>query len=96
MTQISIGQQQSLPYLGPFWDYFDRIEEFQNWYKNTSKLTKFINPKSLIDWNIDKHYLKELHQKGIHISNTVFVESGEKTTLFQAFQKLKHPRGKRR
>lgn len=72
------------------WDYFDRIEEFQNWYKNTSKLTKFINPKSLIDWNIDKHYLKELHQKGIPISKTLFVESGEKTSLLQAFQKLKY------
>ncbi|RDY61469.1 ATP-grasp domain-containing protein [Flagellimonas nanhaiensis] len=70
------------------WDYFDRFEEFSQWYQNTSKLTQFINSKELIDWNIDKHYLKELESKGINIPNTLIVETGEPLDLAQAIDKF--------
>ena len=69
------------------WDYFDRFEEFSKWYQNTSKLTQFINSKELIDWNIDKHYLKELETKGVNIPNTIIVESGELLDLKEAIEK---------
>lgn len=71
------------------WDYFNRIEEFKSWFKATKSKTKFINSKSLTDWNIDKHYLGELGRKGVHIPQTIFVESGDKTSLLQTFRKLK-------
>ncbi len=66
------------------WDYFDRYEEFTRWYRDASKVTKFINSKRLIDWNIDKHYLQELHNKGINIPNTLFVEPRDNMTLEEA------------
>ncbi|MFP2997516.1 hypothetical protein ABN763_16480 [Spongiivirga sp. MCCC 1A20706] len=58
------------------WDYFERFEEFNIWLNKVSQQTKLINSKSLIDWNIDKHYLQDLKEKGITIVPTAFVDSG--------------------
>lgn len=63
------------------WDYFDRFEEFDAWMTKASQQTTFINPLSLIQWNIDKHYLADLEIKGIKIPPTIFVETGSTTTL---------------
>ncbi|MDC6364767.1 MULTISPECIES: RimK family alpha-L-glutamate ligase [Flavobacteriaceae] len=69
------------------WDYFDRFDEFSKWYLHASKLTNFINTKVLIDWNIDKHYLKELEGKGINIPNTLIFEASEGINLLEALEK---------
>ena len=58
------------------WDYFDRFKEFDIWMNAASHQTNFINPLSLVHWNIDKHYLADLESKGIKIPPTMFVESG--------------------
>ncbi|WP_437395352.1 ATP-grasp domain-containing protein [Flagellimonas lutimaris] len=63
------------------WDYFDRYQEFSRWLEEASKQTQFINSKSLIYWNIDKHYLKDLSNAGVNIPKTIFVEQGSKVTL---------------
>lgn len=63
------------------WDYFERFDEFAPWLEQTSKQTKFINPKSLLSWNVDKHYLKDLSQKGISVVPTVFVDTGSHRSL---------------
>ena len=63
------------------WDYFDRFPEFSVWLEKVSKVTKLINPKELIYWNIDKHYLLDLDKKGVRIPNTYFIEKGDKRTL---------------
>lgn len=63
------------------WDYFDRFEEFSKWLDHVSKVTVPINSNMLIRWNLDKHYLEDLDQKGIPIPKTRFIEKGEKTDL---------------
>lgn len=63
------------------WDYFNRYGEFAPWLENTAKVTKFINPVDIINWNIDKHYMLELQEAGINIPPTVFIEPGDKRTL---------------
>jgi len=63
------------------WDYFDRYQEFSKWLESASNQTKFINPKDLIYWNIDKHYLKDLSDAGVNIPKTIFIEKGTQTTL---------------
>jgi len=65
------------------WDYFDRIEAFMPWLEATSKLTQFLNPIQLLKWNLDKHYLKDLKEKGIDIPDTIFIEKGDKRTLYE-------------
>lgn len=63
------------------WDYFDRFAEFSKWLEHVSTVTKLINPKSLIYWNIDKHYLKDLKNAGVRIPHTQFIEQGETRQL---------------
>ena len=67
------------------WDYFNRFEEFSKWLDDTSKKTKFINPIETILWNIDKHYLLDLKEKGINIPDTIFIETGDERTLSDLF-----------
>lgn len=63
------------------WDYFDRYTEFSTWLNKVSKETKLLNSETIIRWNIDKHYLLDLQQKGVHICESYFVEKGETKTL---------------
>ncbi|MBI2427531.1 MAG: hypothetical protein HYV29_01795 [Ignavibacteriales bacterium] len=63
------------------WDYFHRFSEFLQWLDVVSKQTRLINPIELIRWNADKHYLRDLQEKGISIPPTRFIERGERVTL---------------
>nr|WP_298998934.1 hypothetical protein [uncultured Allomuricauda sp.] len=71
------------------WDYFDRFDEFFDWFQKTKKKTQFINSGPLIQWNIDKHYLRNLASKGINIPKTLFIEKASKLTLEEAIQQAK-------
>ena len=70
------------------WDYFKRFEEFSKWLKTVSEQTILFNSKDIIHWNIDKHYLQELSDKGINIAVTHFIERGEHITLKALHEKL--------
>ena len=63
------------------WDYFDRYEEFAPWLEAVCTKTKLINPKELIYWSLDKHYLNDLDEAGIRIPNTVFIEPKDPRSL---------------
>jgi len=63
------------------WDYSDRYEEFKKWCKSLKNEVTLINTYEQINWNVDKHYLKELESKGINIPESVFIEPGQKITL---------------
>ncbi|MFY0690221.1 MAG: hypothetical protein JXQ90_23810 [Cyclobacteriaceae bacterium] len=63
------------------WDYHERLDEFIGWLGRASRLTKFINEFKLIQWNLDKHYLIDLKQKGIPVVPTRYVKPLSKTTL---------------
>ena len=63
------------------WDYFDRFEEFSQWLDDVSKQTKLCNPYSMIKWNMDKHYLKDLGSKGIPVTPSRFVEKGSTVNI---------------
>lgn len=63
------------------WDYFHRFDEFSKWLDNVNTKTKLINNPELIYWNIDKHYLNDLSEKGINIPPTIFIERGDRRSL---------------
>jgi len=69
------------------WDYFDRFEEFSDWFEKTKEKTNFINPYETIKWNLDKHYLIDLQKAGINIPPTIFAEAGSKISLRELFEK---------
>ena len=68
------------------WDYFERFNEFLSWLQEVEKKTQLINPYSLLSWNVDKHYLKDLAAKGIQIIPTHFVDRGKQESLAQICQ----------
>jgi glutathione synthase/RimK-type ligase-like ATP-grasp enzyme len=70
------------------WDYFNRFTEFSQWLEQVSKQTTLLNSEATIRWNIDKHYLYDLHRKGIHVAETYFIEKGTFTTLKDLHKKL--------
>lgn len=70
------------------WDYFDRFEEFKIWLDNVEGETEFINPISQVKWNMDKHYLKELGDKGLRVVKTEYVKGGDKRTLHSIITEL--------
>lgn len=63
------------------WDYFHRFSSFSAWLDVVEQQTLLINPPELIRWNWDKHYLRDLEQKGIRIPETIFIEPGDRVTL---------------
>lgn len=70
------------------WDYFDRYDEFAVWLEDVCQKTQLINPKELIYWSLDKHYLNDLHAAGVRIPNTIFIETGEERSLSDCISHL--------
>ena len=64
------------------WDYFDHFEEFSHWLGQLP--TKAcMNPKALLSWNTDKHYLLDLAQKGIPIVPSTIIPRQHPNPLSQ-------------
>ncbi len=55
------------------WDYPQRHAEFVAWAHRVPRLA---NPADVIEWNTDKHYLRELAAAGVPVTPTEFVEPG--------------------
>lgn len=70
------------------WDYFERIDEFKSWLQEVRQQALLINPADLIEWNLDKHYLLELENRGIRIPNTLLLEKGSTSTLKEHYAEL--------
>lgn len=69
------------------WDYYHRIDEFEEWLDVVSLKTKLINPYETLKWNLDKHYLRDCADGGVNIPNTHFLELGSTESLASAFQR---------
>ncbi len=54
------------------WDYFNRVDEFRGWVARAGVATQLHNPRVLVDWNIDKRYLRELGGAGVPIVPTIW------------------------
>lgn len=63
------------------WDYFHRFAEFKEWLAMVEQRTMLVNPPALIRWNWDKHYLRDLEQRDVHIPETLFIETGNVESL---------------
>jgi glutathione synthase/RimK-type ligase-like ATP-grasp enzyme len=59
------------------WDYAERLPQFLHWAEQVSSATCLLNPLSVVRWNTDKHYLRELARHEVPIVPSLFIESGE-------------------
>ena len=70
------------------WDYAARFPEFSDWLIDVSTKTKLINSYDLLVWNLDKHYLADLKDKGVNVVETYFIEPGDTRSLHEIHHEL--------
>jgi O-ureido-D-serine cyclo-ligase len=58
------------------WDYTERLPQFLSWVERTAASTRLLNPPTVVRWNSDKHYLRELATAALPVVPTTFVEAG--------------------
>lgn len=63
------------------WDYFERFSAFSPWLDEVGGQTQLLNPLPQVRWNIDKHYLLDLEERGVPIVPTRMIEIGEPLSL---------------
>ena len=56
------------------WDYVDRREAFLQRLKEMASQTRLFNPIEIVEWNLQKTYLKDLEDSGISIAPTVWID----------------------
>ena len=55
------------------WDYYEHIDAFLVWVQHLANLgVRLFNPPSVILWNVNKYYLRELTQRDIPVIPTVY------------------------
>lgn len=59
------------------WDYFARRDAFLAWARAVAAATRLANPLSVLSWNTDKHYLRDLAVAGVPTVPTYFLEPGD-------------------
>jgi glutathione synthase/RimK-type ligase-like ATP-grasp enzyme len=69
------------------WNYAYQIETFTKWFKKVQQKTQIVNVPEIIEWNMDKHYLKDLSDKGVLIPPTIFAHKGDDISLKAFFEK---------
>ncbi|WP_338870824.1 hypothetical protein [Myxococcus stipitatus] len=58
------------------WDSHLRRDTFVAWAEKVGRLTKLYNSSDVLRWNTHKLYLRELEEKGVPVTPTVWVERG--------------------
>lgn len=59
------------------WDYSDNRPQFLEWARTVAATSVLLNPVDLVEWNTDKHYLRELRDAGLPVVPTVFLDPGD-------------------
>jgi hypothetical protein len=54
-----------------------RAREFARWVRRIERRVRLANSASLVEWNLDRSYLRELAQHGVPIVPTTWVEPGD-------------------
>lgn len=63
------------------WDYFERFAMFDAWLNRIERETRLCNLGSTVRWNMDKHYLADLADRGVPVVPSRFLERGSARTL---------------
>lgn len=59
------------------WDYFLRIREFLAWVQRLEDAgVRLANPPAVLRWNSHKHYLRELAERGVPVTPSLWLDAG--------------------
>lgn len=59
------------------WDYPHRASEFAAWARTTASQTRLINGPAMIEWNVDKTYLRSLADAGVPVIATAWLRPSD-------------------
>ncbi|MGH9095526.1 MAG: hypothetical protein ACRDXE_10230 [Acidimicrobiales bacterium] len=59
------------------WDSVDRPAEYLGWARSVAGVSRLINPTEVLDWDLDKVYLRELEAAGVPVIPTTWVAPGD-------------------
>jgi len=63
------------------WDYQERAAEFLKWVEHAGAVTRLLNPLRVVEWNIQKTYLRELEEDGARCIPTRWLKRGDRVSL---------------
>lgn len=63
-----------LVWLSSTWDYHLHLNEFRRWLARVESVTRLENPRGLVDWNLDKGYLRQLAERGVAVIPTIWAD----------------------
>jgi len=81
--------QYALCVIRSTWDYVPKRDAYLRWADSVASQTELWNPASLIRWNTDKTYLRDMESQGIRIVETAWLRSGASVD----FEALRQTRG---
>jgi glutathione synthase/RimK-type ligase-like ATP-grasp enzyme len=69
------------------WDYYKRFAEYSRWLDRLEAVSaRVFNPTTLLRWNSNKIYLRQLDEAGILVPPTAWVTQGETVALADLMQ----------
>lgn len=68
------------------WDYQLFPAEFRKTLRYIHTQTKLVNPLPILEWNMDKTYLRDLQEKGVTIVPSIFCTVAPTAALFQEWR----------
>lgn len=69
------------------WNYHHDLPAFQSWLDHLEAHgVRLLNPLSVVRWNLDKRYLRDLADAGIAIVPTIWLEPGQPTQLAEVLE----------
>ena len=72
------------------WDYHTRPQEYLDWTRTVPRL---FNSLPVIEWNINKSYLRDLESRGIPIAPTIWIQTGAQASVADALDQLQTTTG---
>jgi glutathione synthase/RimK-type ligase-like ATP-grasp enzyme len=70
------------------WDYHERPDDFRAWLAATAAVANLQNPLPIVEWNLDKRYLRELEEAGVDTIPTVWSEPGGEAAALERVAEL--------
>jgi hypothetical protein len=63
------------------WDYAPRHGEFVRWIRRVALRSTLANAADVVEWNLDKRYLRDLQRAGLPVVPTTWLEPGDAVRL---------------
>lgn len=74
------------------WNYAHHLDAFRAWLSRVERQTTLINPRSTLEWNLHKGYLRELESAGVPITPTAFFDLGQSGSVLSVCEQRGWPR----